>query len=263
MTTPTMAAEEQTEFTNTVLQNAFQLWFEPEIQRRQESGRLPKPFHLWAAQVLLEVGKQPVIFFNDQIRGVLKAGIDPKATAEIKKGESVPLDTVADIQGLQLTDSEANAGHLTAILLKNVWYLLFDFRYNAARVERHLRVAHEFLSTAEDALTKQYLNVAIDNLFAAVELCAKAHLLMLPDESALSSRSHYFVASHFNRHGRKNGNVDSAFVDLFNDLSGRWTEARYPDDSLGTSSMTIAKWIATAKRMLADLDAKRPRLHGE
>jgi len=263
MTSSPLAPADQTEFTNTVLQNAFQLWFEPEIHRRQDAGLLPKPFHIWGAQVLLEVGKQPLVFFNDQIRGVFKAGIDPNATAEVEKGDAVPFDTVADIQGLQLTDSDANASHLTAILHRNVWYLLFDFRYNAARVGRHLKVAREFLSTAQDALTKQHLNVAIDNLFAGVELCAKAHLLMLPDERVLSSTRHPFVAAHFNQHGGKHGNVDSEFVELFNVLSSNWTKARYPADSLGTSSTTVAAWLETAQRMLADLDAKRPRLYGD
>jgi len=258
-----MAPADQTEFTNTVLQNAFQLWFEPEIHRRQETGLLPKPFHIFAAQVLLEIGKQPIISFNDQVRGVLKAGVDANATAEIKKGDTVPFDTVADIQGLQLTENEANASHLTAILHRNVWYLLFDFRYNAARVARHLRVAHEFLSAAEGALEKQHLNAAIDNLFAGVELCAKADLLMLPDERVLSRTRHGFVATHFNLHGGKNGNIDSEFVELFNTLSGNWLKARYPDDSLGTSAATVGGWLETTKRMLADLDAKRPRLHGD
>ncbi len=42
-----------------LLSNAFELWFEPEIKRRQEAGTLPTPFELWAAQVLLELDKSP------------------------------------------------------------------------------------------------------------------------------------------------------------------------------------------------------------
>jgi uncharacterized protein (UPF0332 family) len=144
-----------------------------------------------------------------------------------------------------------------------VWYLLFDFRYNAARVARHLQVAHEFLSAAERALGKQHLNAATDNLFAGVELCAKAHLLMLPDERVLSSTRHQFVATHFNLHGGRNGNIDTEFVELFNKLSSNWMKARYPDDSLGISAATVTAWLETAKRMLSDLDARRPRLHGD
>src|SRR5206468_9536432 len=110
-------------------------------------------------------------------------------------------------------------------------------------------VAHEFLSAAESALEKQHLNAAIDNLFAGVELCAKAHLLILPDERVLSNTRHPFVAAHFNLHGGKNGNIDSEFVELFNALSDNWLKARYPDDSLGTSATTVAAWLETAKRM--------------
>jgi hypothetical protein len=41
---------------------------------------------------------------------------------------------VGEIVGMELTIEQPNASHLTAVLHKQTWYLLFDFRYNATRV---------------------------------------------------------------------------------------------------------------------------------
>jgi HEPN domain-containing protein len=257
------AAFDQTEFTNAVLKNAFELWFDPEIGRRQAAGLLPTPFAVWAAQVLLEVGEPAEIFFNDQIRGIFKAQIPPDFQAPIERGAQISLADMGEIVGMELTIEQPNASHLTAVLHKQTWYLLFDFRYNATRVARHLSVAREFLSAAEAAYSAKHYNVAVDNLFAAVELAAKSHLLMLPDERFLTSTRHGFVATRFNLHGGKHGNVDPIFVSLFNELTNEWTAARYPDEPLRVGASKIGEWLKTARVMLDDLDQKRPRRRSE
>jgi len=262
MTRPDHATDDL-EFTSSVLQNAFDLWFDPEIKRRQASGSLPTPFHVWAVQVLLEVGKPPSIFLNDQLKGVLQAQILPDFKSPVERGAEIRFDELGDIVGMQLTNDQPNAGHLTAILHRNNWYLLFDFRYNAARVARHLSVAREFLSAAESAYAAKHYHPAIDNLFASVELVAKSYLLMLPDERVLTSARHGFVSTHFNIHGGKHGNVDPAFVSLFNELAGEWTSARYPDEPLRRGPPSIERWLKTARSFLEDMEQKRPRLHGE
>ena len=264
MTLTTLDATfDQSEFTNSVLRNAFDLWFEPEIKRRQASGALPKPFRVWAVQVLLEVGRAPAVFFNDQLKGVLKARIPPDLTSPIERGAELPFHELGDILGIELTNDESNAGHLTAILHHNTWYLLFDFRYNAARIARHLSVAREFLSSAEAAQAAKQYHAAVYNVFAAVELAAKSYLLMLPDERVITSTRHGFVATQFNLHGGKHGNVDAAFVSLFNELTNEWTSARYPDESLRVGPTTIQRWLQAARLMLDDMDQRRPRRHGD
>jgi hypothetical protein len=98
------------EFTNAVLQNAFDLWFEPEIKRRQEAGALPKPFPLWAAQVILEPNGPGTIRFNDQIRGVFQVAIDASTPGPIAKGAQLSLSELGSIQGMQLTLDVGNYG---------------------------------------------------------------------------------------------------------------------------------------------------------
>jgi uncharacterized protein (UPF0332 family) len=181
----------------------------------------------------------------------------------VKQGDQVTLDHIGPIRGIQLTSEHANAGHLTTIVNKGVWYLLFDFRYNAARIARHFDVARQFLAAARSSFANEHLQASVDNLFACVELAAKSYLLMLPDENVLQSRRHGFVATNFNRHGGRLGNVDPRFVVLFNTLAELWTKARYPDDALGIGKDRIAEWLTTADAMLVDLDARRPRRFGD
>src|SRR3989442_14321957 len=75
-----------TEMTETVLQNAFDLWFEPEIKRRQAAGILPTPFSLWAAQVLIEPDGPATIHFNDRLRDGFKIKIHYNTPKDISKG---------------------------------------------------------------------------------------------------------------------------------------------------------------------------------
>lgn len=251
------------EFTTAVLQNAFDLWFEPEIKRRQEAGTLPKPFPLWAAQVILEPDGPGTMRFNDQIRGVFQVAIDASTPGPIAKGAQLSLSELGPIQGMQLTLDDPNAGHLTALNHKEAWYLLFDFRYNAARIALNLQVAHQFLAAAEDATHRKHLNAAVDNLFGAVETAARSYLMMHPDPRLLQQTTHGFVKSQFNRYGGQLGNVNRTFVELFNTLADIRPKARYPRGPLSVSEADLLEWIGTTKAMLADMDSKRPRRHAE
>jgi hypothetical protein len=199
---------DEADSTQTILRNAFDLWFEPEIKRRQEAGKLPEPFPLWAAQVLMEPGERPTIRFNKDIRGIFQAQPDADTKLPTERGSAIPLSELGQIVGMQLTTHEANAGHLTAIVHKGTWYLMFDFRYNASRIARTLEVSHQFLAAAETSFAKQHLNASVENLFAAVELAAKSYLMMHPDKRLLARTGHGLVATEFNRYGGKHGNVD-------------------------------------------------------
>ena len=69
-----------------MLQQAFELWFQPEIDRRVSAGTLPSEFSVWAAQVIMEPdGDSPVVRFSDQIRGVLTG----RTTRPVAAGEIV------------------------------------------------------------------------------------------------------------------------------------------------------------------------------
>ena len=57
-----------------LLEQAFVLWFQPEVERRTAVGTLPNGFVLWAGQVIMDVDRtNPVVRLNGEVRGVLTA----------------------------------------------------------------------------------------------------------------------------------------------------------------------------------------------
>ena len=243
------------DFTRTVLRNAFDLWFEPEIKRRQEAGTLPKPFRVWAAQVILDLQGPPRINFNEELQGHIEAESD----GSLKVGQEFTLAELGDLKGIHIAESHPDAGHVTAIQHKKKWYLFFDFRYNASRISLHLDVSRQFLDAAKGAAERGHPNAAIENLFAAVELMAKSYLLMSPDTRLLEKTRHRFVDKEFNRYG-KHGNVPRDFVRLFNALTKLRNTARFPSAPLDIRVSQIDAWLKTADEMDSHLDDARPKL---
>jgi hypothetical protein len=244
------------EFAETILSNAFQLWFIPEIERRKQSGEMPLDFQVLAAQVVMDLdGRGPVVRFNEEIKGVLQV----EALRKAEHGEAIDFAEVSKILGIRLTTDDPNAGHFTAIYHKGTWYVFFDYRYNAERIRGHLAVARQFLELADTALQKQYVNAFVENLFSAVEIMAKCRLMIHPDRKVLESRKHGFTATQFNLQG-KLGNIPSEFVQLLNRLSLLRPRARYCGE--GTLNLEIDEASALyqqAQEMLRYTEEMRPK----
>lgn len=111
-------------------------------------GRVPEDFALVAAQIVFEVGQTPAVRLNEEVRAVARF----IAARAITKGEDVMVDDLAGLEGVELTDEDPNAGHLTVLRMHDGWGVAFDFRYNAERVAAHRQTAREFLDTARSAL---------------------------------------------------------------------------------------------------------------
>ena len=115
-----MSEEEGFERTFT---HAMELWFEPEIRRRQEAGTAPKPYPLRAAQVIIYADDRPhLVRLNEEIQAIgemkLKEGVTKL------KGEPVYLSEIEEMPSIRLLDSEEpNCGHFTLLLLLgDRWY---------------------------------------------------------------------------------------------------------------------------------------------
>ena len=178
-----------------LLQQALDLWINPEIERRREAGHLPDEFVLSRAQILTNVDADvPEVRFNEEIKAIAHF----RAARAIDEGELITKSDVSDIVDIELTDQDPNAGHITMISFKGRWFLAFDFRYNAARVASIIDAAREFLDLAAYTLEQNHTRAFVDNLFSTTELLAKGQLLMYPDESLLKSKTHTVVKSKFN-----------------------------------------------------------------
>lgn len=124
-----------------------------------------------------------------------------------------------------LDEEELDAGHFTLFWTGNGWIATFDFRAGRAKSAAMLKAAGEFLEVARLASTHSHTRPSVDNLFSACELVSKAHLI-LHRNSASQAKSHGPVQSAINA-WRRLGNVNDAFVNLFNRVSNTRSPARY------------------------------------
>ena len=240
---------------NRLLEQSFQLWFRPEIERRKSTASLPNGFSIWAGQVIMDLELDaPIIRLNEEVRGVLSA----KAARPITAGEAVSLNDFQNLQGMTLGNEFPNAGHLSAILHKNIWYIFFDFQYNAARIKTQLSSADQFLQAANFCVDTDYSIAAIDNLYDAVQLMAKCFLLTLPDKRVLDSKSHGFIETNFNLQD-KFGNVPPASVQLLNRLADIRPKTRYAVDPMKVSQNELRQYLDDAKEMRRQIEIKRPK----
>jgi uncharacterized protein (UPF0332 family) len=239
------------------LKQAFQLWFEPEIKRRVAEGRIGKDFSVWAAQVVMNLDADPVVRINNEVRGafVARAG---KIGSKAKAGETIRLRDLSQIESVELTDEDPNAGHLTAIVHHRRWHVFFDFRYNAGRIESLLRAADEFLAAATTAAERGHAIATIDNLYDSVQLMAKSFLLTTPERAALESKTHGFIETRFNRQA-KLGNVERASADLLNRLARLRPQTRYAFEPVRIAQSELQQMLESAGKMRADIETRRPR----
>jgi hypothetical protein len=247
---PTATAEDLGE---RLVQQAFDLWINPELDRRRAAGGLSADFSLYAAQIIINVGIAPITRLNDEVMGVVR-GV---AARPIEKGENVSCHDLLDIHHVELTSEDANAGHMTLLLQKGRWFVEFDFRYNAQRIADTVEAAREFLDAARFCSERGYVRAFCENLFGATELLAKGTLLMLPDEKILSSKKHDYVASHFNRWG-KYGNTDPRYVGLLNQLGRLRSSARYVSGDVNLTATEMSEMLTVAEEMFTKLRDQAP-----
>lgn len=241
-----------------LLQQAFELWIQPEIERRRQAGTLPGGFSLSAAQIIFDLDTAaPRVRLNEEIRVVA----DLRVNRAIARGEGLAESDMDEILAMSLTDEDANAAHATMVLLKGRWTLAFDFRYNATRLVEAVDTAREFLDCAGSALEKGHLRAFVDNLFSATELLAKATLLARPDRQILEGRKHSQIATKYNMWG-KLGNVDPRFVKLLNRLATLRTSARYPPSTFVLTPEQARADLATCEALFAAVRRDVPlRVH--
>jgi len=242
-----------------VVEHYLNSWAVPEIQQRKQDGRLPADFsveHLQAVQVILNPEEQPRVKLDEEVRFQI---VEDVAFGVTESGALDPTD-VQRREQLELTDDDANAEHLTFIRRGGIWHFTFGFQRNAQRIRHFIEAAREFLMCATWAHEQGYSRAFVDNLFSAVELLAKALLLIkATDLEVMRASSHRFSAARLNL-VRKEGRVPDAFVDLFNRLSNKRSQARYEPAPFTLDRSDADSMLATAKEALRTATgwARRP-----
>jgi uncharacterized protein (UPF0332 family) len=241
-----------------VLEQAFTLWFNPEIDRRRAAGTLPDDFTLWAAQVVMVADDQEnVIRLNDEVRietlAVSARAIDP--------GSLVSLTTESDLNEIvevSLSDADPNSGHCTILRRGEAWLLSFDFRYNATRIQNLLSKADQFLEAARLCVENGLPAAAVDTLYDAVEMMAKCFLLISPDPAVLTSQKHTFIESRFHQQ-RRLDNVSDRSARLVKRLAKLRPEARYNFEPVVLTATELDELLNDAIEMKAEIESRRPK----
>ena len=231
-----------------ILEQAFELWIDPEVQRRRELGVLPEQFELIAAQQLQWPDGRVTVRLNDEVQG--KGML--RAPREVQAGEVLYRSDLDHLEAFDLHDDELDCGHWTVLRGEKGWFIGFNFLSHRARCADLLSKARQFLLAAREAFARAQAPVVVDTLFSACELVSKAELVA-SRQIKMDSSGHGSISSKINL-WRKHGNVDAAFVDLFNSM-GR-LRSRYRYDAQVSDPMPISDDDLELVEAMIDLGLK-------
>ena len=195
-------------YERTLLQ-IFNLWINPEVDRRVKAGKLTLPVNLVSAQVLFRSDKPPEVRLNGEVPGALEV----RTSKPLVAGARVYLSEIAEFSRFELDEADADAGHFTLFAKNGEWTFVFDFQRNKRTAAALVASAEQFAATAELALSHGYQAPFVDNLFNASELLARARLITAAAEDEV--KTHRTVGARINQWARL-GNVDRRFIELFN-----------------------------------------------
>jgi uncharacterized protein (UPF0332 family) len=250
------APELSQDFADNLFEQVFTIWVKPEVIRRVEAGTLQGKVGIWGAQVLFDPPGPETVRLNDEINGEFRVR---SGAAENVTVTHLNLHTIAgDVETFHLPlEDSPNAGHITVMLHQNGFFIAFELLYNAERITEHLIAAREYLDTARHALESRKVRPAVSNLYATVELLAKATLLRHPNPKLLSAKSHRYVAAEYNLYSYQ-GNADNKFAQLLNALADAQNPARYPSGQFNVTEDQAEVWLRDAEEMYAWLLSASP-----
>lgn len=235
---------------------AWELWIAPEVEARRKAGRLSPGVELRAVQVIFDPDAAALeVRLNEEVRAVSEV----KVEGRIETGQAIFVDQVQGISSVELTDHDPDAGHFTALRLTDYWYIAFDFRRHATRVGRMVARAQEYLSVAGGALQAGALAAFVDNLYSAMELLAKAELVLSAGHDP-HTRKHSTIRAQFNRWGHL-GNVEAEHVRLLNHLGSLRPKARYLEGLLDIDASEAARMLTVSEAFIEKLKAQLPVRH--
>jgi len=211
------------EFRQKVFQQVMDVFVTPEIEKRRKEGTIRDGTPIKKMQIVFNLDKEKnEVRLNDEVKSIVTG----KATRNIQKGEIIYETDIDNIEKIQLTEEDANCGHITLLLFRNNWIIGFDARYNKERIREHISASKEFYETAIDSLGNNRLRAFYENAFASAELSAKSVLLSLPDKKILTGRNHKDRLERF-KEWAELGNVKMEFSTTLSKLSGLRDSARY------------------------------------
>lgn len=235
-------------------EQVFDLWINPEIERRRAAGQ-PAPDPLIVVFITFPVGAPPKVEFNDECNAKVHLKVRPGTT--VAEGQGIPYKDVVGIGRAEPVDE--NAGYVFMMhLIDNSWASAFDFRRGKQDARGLLLKAVQFHRSAEHGLAQvpALAAAAADQLFSAAELAAHAYLAT---GSGNTSRNHKGVHSDFNINA-KLGNVPSEHTKAYNKLFRARPDARYDPHAVPLTVSELVELLDTVAEMIesAYAGARKP-----
>ena len=225
----TTGEDHNEEFSKNVFTNIMGTFIAPEIERRKQKNLLPDDYTMRAAQVLIYPDGRPhLVRLNEEV----------VAEVKFKKGIATNAPdfapSSADVEHIHIREeSLQNCAHIIILLFKDGYRLSFDFGYNKKICNDHLGRAAEFIRTCNVALEENLLNAFIDNAYSAMELLAKANLLIEANEKVKGKITHKAITTAFNlRFQNAVSDFELARREVLNKLANARNKARYLEGTL-------------------------------
>ena len=203
-----------------------QMWdiaFAPELEKRKIAGLIGDDFHIYLVQLLQPPDEANRVLFNEEVRGSALV----RTTRDVRQGDAVMMADLTHIEQFELPDDLLDCGHFTIIRAGDSWQMIFNFLSGRAKARDMLELADQYLQASLESARKGHSGPAVDSLFSSSELISKSELILHRSKAA-KAKTHGVIASEINAWARQ-GNIDQAFVSLFNKLSQQRPNARYSD----------------------------------
>jgi len=243
---------DENEFAMIAIKHVIEIYIIPEIERRQDEGRLPKPASFTAAQVIFYPdGRKPDIFLDSEVKArfLLKA----KTETKLVLGDHYSPNDFESIKAVEPSEElNKDAGYITLIHLGNIWFLSFDLRYNKELSNRIVHTADQFIQSAELSIEEELWASTVDLLFSASELLAKAILLSLPDPVIRKTKTHGTIKSRFNQFTQFD-QLSHKYSHLYNKLFNLRDRARYLEGDFTFTREEAMECILILKQMRDDI----------
>ncbi|HEX8459715.1 MAG TPA: hypothetical protein VF656_20640 [Pyrinomonadaceae bacterium] len=105
------------------------LWIEPEVNRRQEAGKLPDGFKIYRCLIRLPQNRPPIVEFNDEIGWVAEA--EPAPDKEWIPGQPVYLHDIQKITAVQPPEVDGvRVAFVFLFWVGKSYSIMFDFTPN-------------------------------------------------------------------------------------------------------------------------------------
>jgi hypothetical protein len=234
----------ESEFAQNTFQSMFDLFWDPEIERR---GGLEVTGPLRKALAIMRTDQPVEILLNEEADLVLSA----EATGPIERGDPIYPDDIGDVSDLRPLRIDEEAGWVAfAVLPNGQGMLAFDFRRNRGRGRRLLQLAREYLEVAQGACAAGHERPAVEAAHACAELIVTAMMYLTDEAPVNGGRSPHGKRKHWLNVHTHLGNAPVRFHESLVRLGELRPSARYGEEKRQPASGEVGKLIHVLREMI-------------